>query len=67
MFFFIDVLYKVNQQIKNNTHGRLFAVIELGGRRFKITNEDIIALNEYFPADVGERLRLEKVSQILSI
>ena len=61
----LDVLFRVNQQIKNKEHGRLFAVIHLGGINFKITTEDIIALNQYFPADVGQRLRLEKVSSFL--
>jgi len=56
-----DILSKVNNQITEKTHGRLFAIIQFGERRFKITNEDIIALNTYFPANIGDRIRLEKI------
>ncbi|GFQ67005.1 39S ribosomal protein L21, mitochondrial [Trichonephila clavata] len=56
-----DVLSKINTQIKENSHGRLFAVIQLCERRFKITAEDIIAIGSYFPANVGDRICFEKV------
>ncbi|GFV81633.1 39S ribosomal protein L21, mitochondrial [Trichonephila clavipes] len=56
-----DVLSKINTQIKENSHGRLFAVIQLCEKRFKITAEDIIAIGSYFPANVGDRICLEKV------
>ncbi|GFU16275.1 39S ribosomal protein L21, mitochondrial [Nephila pilipes] len=56
-----DVLSKINTQIKENSHGRLFAVIQLMEKRFKITAEDIIAVGSYFPAQVGDKIRLEKV------
>ncbi|PRD34468.1 UNVERIFIED_CONTAM: 39S ribosomal protein L21 [Trichonephila clavipes] len=55
-----DVLSKINTQIKENSHGRLFAVIQLCEKRFKITAEDIIAIGSYFPANVGDRICLEK-------
>ncbi|KAG8191428.1 hypothetical protein JTE90_020681 [Oedothorax gibbosus] len=56
-----EVLSKINQQIKEKSHDRLFAVIQLGERKFKITNEDIIALNCFFPPNIGEKICLEKV------
>ncbi|GIY67831.1 39S ribosomal protein L21, mitochondrial [Caerostris darwini] len=56
-----EIISNINKQIKEKSHGRLFAVIQLCNKRFKITNEDIIALNTYFPANVGEKICLEKV------
>ncbi|KFM81359.1 39S ribosomal protein L21, mitochondrial, partial [Stegodyphus mimosarum] len=56
-----EVISKINDQIKNKTHSRLFAVIQLCDRKFKITDEDIIAVGSFFRASVGDRIRLEKV------
>ncbi|KAG8224929.1 hypothetical protein J437_LFUL006429 [Ladona fulva] len=39
-----EIITNVNQQIKNDSHGRLFAVIQVMGKQFKVTNEDIIVL-----------------------
>lgn len=60
-FQFSDILAKINAQIKEKTHSRLFAVIQFCENQFKITAEDIISVGSFFPAKVGDKIRLEKV------
>lgn len=55
-----EVIKDVNQEIKSDT-GRVFAVILIGGSQFKVTAEDLIQFTGHIEADVGERIRLEKV------
>ncbi|ESO02568.1 hypothetical protein HELRODRAFT_161850 [Helobdella robusta] len=52
---------KVNTQLKQNTVGRLFAVIMVAGKQRKITNEDIIVLDKPIEAQTGEKILLNKV------
>ncbi|XP_054715480.1 39S ribosomal protein L21, mitochondrial-like [Uloborus diversus] len=59
-----SILSKVNKQIKEKSHSRLYAVIKFGERKFKITAEDIISIGSYFPAEVGDRICLEKILAI---
>lgn len=42
--------------------GRVFAVVLIGGSQFKVTAEDLIQFVGHVEADVGERIRLEKVN-----
>lgn len=56
-----DVVSKVNNQIINKSHGRLFAVIHLLNRQWKITAEDVLVLEGFWPPNVGDTIRLEKV------
>ncbi|KAF6027288.1 MRPL21 [Bugula neritina] len=53
---------RINEQISQNSHGRLFAVIYIGGHQFKVTTEDLLLIrtNRRFP-DVGDRICIEKV------
>jgi len=55
------VVSKVNEAIASPDVGRLFAIIQIGGKQYKITNDDLIRVDSYLPADIGERIRLEKV------
>ncbi|XP_003742749.1 uncharacterized protein LOC100898504 [Galendromus occidentalis] len=55
------VLGAVNDQIEKGTHSRLFAVIYLHGKQFKVTAEDIIAVNTVMPVGIGETIRLNKI------
>jgi len=55
------VVSKVNEAIASPDVGRLFAIVQIGGKQFKITNDDLIRVDSYLPADIGERIRLEKV------
>lgn len=40
---------------------RLFAVVHLCGKQFKVTDNDLILVDGYWPPDVGDRIRLQKV------
>uniref|UniRef100_A0A2M3ZJ80 Large ribosomal subunit protein bL21m n=1 Tax=Anopheles braziliensis TaxID=58242 RepID=A0A2M3ZJ80_9DIPT len=51
----------VNKQLETGTEGRLFAVVQLCGKQFKITTGDIIVVEGYWPPENGDRLRLDKV------
>ncbi|XP_055903473.1 39S ribosomal protein L21, mitochondrial [Eupeodes corollae] len=52
----------VNSEIKSTkSHGRLFAVVHLCGKQFKITTGDIIVVEGYWPPTNSERIHLEKV------
>lgn len=59
--FCAEVISKVNSQIQGKGHGRLFAVVHLLNRQWKITPEDIIIAEGYWPPNVGDTIRLEKV------
>lgn len=52
---------EINNQIVTNRTGRLFAVIQLCGKQFKVTENDIIIVEGFWPPNIGERLKLEKV------
>lgn len=47
--------------MSSKTEGRLFAVVHVNGKQFKVTPEDIIIVQNYFPPIVGEQIRLHKV------
>lgn len=51
----------MNEKIGSDDLGRLFAVVQICGKQRKITSEDIIVVEGYFPPTVGDRIRLEKV------
>jgi len=58
-----DVLHAVNQEIisLSKVPKRLFAVIELQGEQYKISQEDILTFGELQPFNPGDKIRLEKV------
>lgn len=56
-----DVIQKVNNHIKNNPTDRLFAVVQICGKQFKITDNDLIIIEGSFPPTIGDRLKLEKI------
>lgn len=51
----------VNEAIVDPAVGRLFAVIQVAGKQYKITTDDIIVVEGFFVPEVGDRIRLEKV------
>ena len=57
----VEVISKVNSQISSTTHGRLFAVIHVGGKQLRVTDGDLIMVEGVSPTNVGDVLRLEKV------
>lgn len=57
---FTDGIIKtVNETIKESH--RLFAVVHLCGKQFKITNNDLVLIDGYWPPNVGDRIQLQKV------
>lgn len=47
--------------MQSDDAGRLFAVIQVVGKQFKVTAGDVILLEGYWEPSSGDRLRLEKV------
>ena len=55
------IITNINNQIINNTHGRLFAVVSINGQQYKVTNEDILVIRYPWGPTAGDKIRLEKV------
>lgn len=56
-----DVINEINRQVTTNTTGRLFAVVQICGKQFKITESDVIVVQGQWPPQPGDQLRLEKI------
>lgn len=56
-----DVTNEINKQIAMNSIGRMFAVVQVCGKQFKVTENDIIIIEGYWPPSIGDKLKLEKV------
>lgn len=56
-----NVFKNVNNLLSSQNTDRLFAIIHLCGKQFKITSGDIILVEGYWPPTIGDRIRLEKV------
>ena len=58
----VQQLYdRVNHLASDQSHRRLFAVIQIGNEQRKVTTEDIICKVDEFHPTVGDRIRFEKV------
>lgn len=55
------VFASVNQSLAAGSEGRLFAVVHLCGKQFKVTAGDVILVEGYWPPNIGDRIRLDKV------
>lgn len=55
------VVSSVNQTIDRQDFGRLFAVVHFAGRQWKVTDEDLILIENHIEAECGDRIRMEKV------
>lgn len=55
------VVNNVNQRIQRADYGRLFAVVHFASRQWKVTNEDLILIDNHVEAECGDRIYLEKV------
>lgn len=51
----------MNDVLSQKAEGRLFAVIQVCGKQFKVTAGDIILVEGYWQPTIGDKLRLEKV------
>jgi len=56
-----DPVQNINNKIEKNEIGRLFAVVQICGKQFKITQGDVIMLEGFWEPSNGDQLRLEKV------
>lgn len=54
-----NIIKTVNEAIVKNN--RLFAVVHVCGKQFKITDNDLILIDGYWPPNVGDRIKLQKV------
>ncbi|KAM4750302.1 large ribosomal subunit protein bL21m [Anableps anableps] len=55
------VVSTVNERIQRQDFGRLFAVVHFAARQWKVTNEDLILIENHIEAECGDRIYLEKV------
>lgn len=55
------VVSTVNHRIQRQDLGRLFAVVHFAGRQWKVTDEDLILIENHLQAECGDRIRMEKV------
>ena len=51
----------INRDMTSPDLGRLFAVVQIQSVQRKVTTDDIIRFLGNFSADIGDRIRLEKV------
>ncbi|KRT78945.1 hypothetical protein AMK59_6870, partial [Oryctes borbonicus] len=56
-----EIIQKVNKQIASREQGRLFAVVQVAGKQFKITEGDVIVIEGYWPPNVGDKISIDKV------
>lgn len=55
----------VNKLVQDQQEGRLFAVIHVMGKQYKITAGDIIVIEGYWPPTTSDRIRMEKVIETI--
>lgn len=56
-----DPVERINEQLQSSSIGRMFAVIHLCGKQFKVTAGDVILVEGYWEPSNGDAIRLEKV------
>lgn len=54
-----SIIKTVNEAVSQNN--RLFAVVHVCGKQFKVTDNDLILIDGYWPPNVGDRIKLQKV------
>lgn len=59
-----NVFDNVNDLLQRQCEGRLFAVVHLCGKQFKVTSGDIILVEGYWPPATGDKIRLDKVTLV---
>nr|CDJ80935.1 Ribosomal protein L21 domain containing protein [Haemonchus contortus] len=48
----------------SDPHNRLFAVVYVNGRQWKVSQNDLIALTGSLPIAIGDKIKLEKVLMV---
>ncbi|EDW99737.1 uncharacterized protein Dyak_GE22920 [Drosophila yakuba] len=57
----LSICERINRQVQKSEQGRLFAVVHLCGKQFKVTSGDIILVEGYWPPTIGDEISLDKV------
>lgn len=52
---------RINEKLQSNEIGRMFAVVHLLGKQFKVTAGDVILVEGHWEPSNGDQLRLDKV------
>lgn len=52
---------RINEKFQADDVGRMFAVVQLCGKQFKVTAGDVILVEGYWEPTNGDQLRLDKV------
>ncbi|XP_063974133.1 large ribosomal subunit protein bL21m [Diachasmimorpha longicaudata] len=55
------ITQKINNQLETGNTSRLFAIVQIAGKQFKVTESDLIIIQGYWPPSPGDQLKLEKV------
>lgn len=55
------VLENVDKLVSQGSEGRLFAIVQICGKQFRVTDGDIILIEGYWAPTIGDKLRLDKV------
>lgn len=58
---------KINEQLKSSKIGRMFAVVHICGKQFKVTDGDIVVVEGYWAPTVGDQIRLDKVKSLAQL
>ncbi|XP_016997907.2 large ribosomal subunit protein bL21 [Drosophila takahashii] len=56
-----NICERINRQVQKSEQGRLFAVVHLCGKQFKVTPGDVILVEGYWPPTIGDEISLDKV------
>lgn len=56
-----EVINKVNNLVQHGEEGRLFAVVHVCGKQFKVTTGDTFVIEGYWAPTVGDKIKFEKV------
>ena len=56
-----NIISQVNSLVETNTQGKLFCVIFICGKQFKVSVDDLVVIRGYWPPNVGDKIRLEKI------
>lgn len=60
-FDILEVFNKVQELVKSNKQGRLFAVVHVAGKQFKVTEGDVVIVEGYWAPSAGDKISLDKV------
>lgn len=57
----VNVVSSLISKQLSNKFTKLFAIVHVNGRQFKISQNDLIVLDQNQPVEIGDKIKLEKV------